>query len=92
MVYDCGDLVFMTKFAADRIEKFWIIEVQLNLSLLGTYMYIHNTNSSIKPHPGVRGGVFIFRRQEEGLWGEGGIFSNLTVCKFTFWWILPYHN
>ena len=34
MVYDCGDLVFMTKFAADRIEKFWIIEVQLNLSLL----------------------------------------------------------
>ena len=42
-------------------------------------MYIHNTNSSIKPHPGVRGGVFIFRHQEEG-WGKRVAFFQILQC------------
>ena len=45
----------------NQIWTVFITTLELRL-----YMYIHNSNSSIKPIQGGGGGVFIFRTQKQG--------------------------
>ena len=64
----------------------WIIKFGLYLSLLWSYMYIHNSNSSIKPHPGGWGWGIYFQDWKTGCvcvagGGGGGFFTTPQQIK-----------